>query len=166
MQTLIVRERMVAAGVRCPHCGWLGPEEVEQCPADGTRVERLDDVIEPAVELAISQSAHIVVPRHFDDLERFDGRDRPRSDAGGQRSDISRTARAARCWKDGSGRDGELGRLPRRGETPGELLAERVDRAPGPASSESRSRSVTVPSSSDWWSIVTANGVPISSWRR
>ena len=32
VQTLIVRERMVAAGVRCPHCGWLGPEEVEQCP--------------------------------------------------------------------------------------------------------------------------------------
>ena len=33
-------------------------------------------------------------------------------------------------------------------------------------SSESRSRTVTVPSSSDWWSIVTPNGVPISSWRR
>ena len=32
--------------------------------------------------------------------------------------------------------------------------------------SESRSRSVTVSSSSVWWSIVTANGVPISSWRR
>ncbi len=30
----------------------------------------------------------------------------------------------------------------------------------------SRSRSVTVRSSSDWWSIVTAHGVPISSWRR
>ena len=32
--------------------------------------------------------------------------------------------------------------------------------------SESRSRSVTVSSSSVWWSIVTPNGVPISSWRR
>ena len=32
--------------------------------------------------------------------------------------------------------------------------------------SESRSRSVTVPSSSVWWSTVTAYGVPISSWRR
>ena len=30
----------------------------------------------------------------------------------------------------------------------------------------SRSRSVTVRSSSDWWSTVTAHGVPISSWRR
>ena len=32
--------------------------------------------------------------------------------------------------------------------------------------SVSRSRSVTVPSSNVWWSTVTANGVPISSWRR
>ena len=30
----------------------------------------------------------------------------------------------------------------------------------------SRSRRVTVRSSSDWWSTVTAHGVPISSWRR
>ena len=36
----------------------------------------------------------------------------------------------------------------------------------GSCSSESRSRSVTVSSSSVWWSIVTAYGVPISSWRR
>ena len=33
-------------------------------------------------------------------------------------------------------------------------------------SSESRSRTVTVRSSSDWWSTVTQHGVPISSWRR
>jgi hypothetical protein len=32
--------------------------------------------------------------------------------------------------------------------------------------SVSRSRTVTVRSSSDWWSIVTQYGVPISSWRR
>ena len=32
--------------------------------------------------------------------------------------------------------------------------------------SVSRSRSVTVSSSSVWWSTVTPNGVPISSWRR
>src|SRR4029077_15208889 len=32
--------------------------------------------------------------------------------------------------------------------------------------SESRSRSVTVRSSTLWWSIVRQNGVPISSWRR
>src|SRR5215813_4037536 len=31
---------------------------------------------------------------------------------------------------------------------------------------ESRSRTVTVLSSSDWKSTVTQNGVPISSWRR
>ena len=41
-----------------------------------------------------------------------------------------------------------------------------VDRPRAPASSESRSRTVTVRSSSDWWSIVTQHGVPISSWRR
>ena len=43
-------------------------------------------------------------------------------------------------------------------------------RGPRPATrswvSVSRSRSVTVPSSNVWWSTVTANGVPISSWRR
>ena len=30
----------------------------------------------------------------------------------------------------------------------------------------SRSRMVTVPSSRDWWSMVTQNGVPMASWRR
>ena len=59
----------------------------------------------------------------------------------------------------------QLGRLPRRGQAPGELVAERVDRD-ADLVSESRSRSVTVSSSIVWSSTVTPQGVPISSWRR
>ena len=52
----------------------------------------------------------------------------------------------------------------RRGARRGRPAARRS--ATRSCASESRSRTVTVRSSSDWWSIVTQNGVPISSWRR
>ena len=54
------------------------------------------------------------------------------------------------------------------GRVRGAARARRPARRSGSAtcSSESRSRSVTVSSSIVWWSTVTPQGVPISSWRR
>lgn len=69
VEILLIEEGLAAAGVRCPRCGWLGGEGVARCPADETEVERLDDVLEPAVELAVTQSAAVIRPRHFDDLD-------------------------------------------------------------------------------------------------
>jgi peptide subunit release factor 1 (eRF1) len=73
VETLLLAGGFVAAGVECPRCGWLGAEGVAACPVDGSELERLDDVAERAVELALSQSAEVVVPRHHDDLDSLGG---------------------------------------------------------------------------------------------
>jgi peptide chain release factor subunit 1 len=71
VETLVVDERFEAAGTCCPTCGWLGPAGESTCPADGTELERLDDLTEAAVELTIQQSAELlVVRRRRDELEQ------------------------------------------------------------------------------------------------
>ena len=57
----------------CPQCGSLLPENVSTCPADGAATERYEDIVEEAVELAVAQSADVIVARHFDDLEQMGG---------------------------------------------------------------------------------------------
>ena len=57
-----------APGVLCSSCGFVGPDTIDECPVDGGELERRDDVMESAVELAIGQSAQVIVPRHHDDL--------------------------------------------------------------------------------------------------
>ena len=64
VEALMVDERLSAPGSACPACGWLGPEGVERCPADETPLERLEDVVEPAIELALQQSAEVLPVRH------------------------------------------------------------------------------------------------------
>jgi stalled ribosome rescue protein Dom34 len=46
---------------------------VTSCPADGTATEAYDDIVEEAVELAVSQSADVIITRHHDDLEQMGG---------------------------------------------------------------------------------------------
>lgn len=56
--TLLVSEGFEAPGWRCGSCGWLaavGP----QCPTCSTDMERLDDVIEDAIQEALNQSCSI-----------------------------------------------------------------------------------------------------------
>jgi peptide chain release factor subunit 1 len=63
VETLLVEAGFAAPGVRCPTCGWLGADETAECPADGSATERVDDIVEAAVERALMQAADIRVLR-------------------------------------------------------------------------------------------------------
>jgi peptide subunit release factor 1 (eRF1) len=73
VETLLLEERFQMPGKACPQCGSLFPETVTSCPADGTPTEAYDDIVEEAVELAVSQSADVIIARHHDDLEQMGG---------------------------------------------------------------------------------------------
>ncbi|MEA2389157.1 MAG: peptide chain release factor subunit 1 [Thermoleophilaceae bacterium] len=74
VETLLVVEHLGAPGVHCPTCGWVGVEELSICPIDGGELRREDDVVESAIELAILQSAEVLVARHEpEELERRGG---------------------------------------------------------------------------------------------
>jgi peptide chain release factor subunit 1 len=66
VETLLLTDDYRAAGVLCPQCGWLGPEGPRHCPADGSELVARDDVVEPAIELALQQSAAVLPFRHLD----------------------------------------------------------------------------------------------------
>lgn len=74
VETLLLVEGLSAPGVYCRGCGWVGVDDLRACPADGGELERRDDVIESAIELAILQSADVLVTRHHgEELERRGG---------------------------------------------------------------------------------------------
>jgi peptide subunit release factor 1 (eRF1) len=74
VETLLLAEGYRAAGVRCPRCGWLGPEGPRHCPADGTELVPREDVVEPAIELALQQSAAVLPFRYrSDELHKRSG---------------------------------------------------------------------------------------------
>ena len=74
VETLLLVDGNTVAGVYCPGCGWVGLENLERCPADDTELERRDDVVESAIELAILQSADVLVAHHHrDELEQRGG---------------------------------------------------------------------------------------------
>ena len=50
-------------GVQCLECGWVGTE-ADRCPADGSEVERLDDLTEAMIELSVQQSAELIAVHH------------------------------------------------------------------------------------------------------
>jgi peptide subunit release factor 1 (eRF1) len=68
VEVLLFEQGLRAPGVVCPQCGWTGSQG-STCPADGTPLEEHDDVIEYAVQLAITQSAEVIPTRYFDDLD-------------------------------------------------------------------------------------------------
>ena len=69
VEVLMLEENFDAAGVCCPQCGWLGPQGVTACPADGTETVERDDVTDLAVRRALTQSARVVLVRDDDRLE-------------------------------------------------------------------------------------------------
>ena len=73
VETLLLEERFQMPGRKCPKCGSLFAEQITACPADGADADLYDDVVEEAVELAVSQSADVVITRHHDDLEQMGG---------------------------------------------------------------------------------------------
>lgn len=67
VETLLFDEGFGAPGVVCPRCGWVGTSE-EDCPVDGGTLERREDIVETAIEMALTQSADAVPVRYHDDL--------------------------------------------------------------------------------------------------
>jgi peptide subunit release factor 1 (eRF1) len=63
VEFLLVDAGYALPGVVCPTCGWLGVEGAAACPADGSATERLDDVVEAAVERSLTQAADVHVLR-------------------------------------------------------------------------------------------------------
>jgi peptide chain release factor subunit 1 len=68
VEILMFEQGLDAPGVVCPNCGWVGSEG-SNCPVDETPLEQRDDIIETAVQLAITQSAEVIPIRHHDDLD-------------------------------------------------------------------------------------------------
>jgi peptide subunit release factor 1 (eRF1) len=68
VEILLFEQGLTAPGVVCPHCGWIGAEGAS-CPIDDTPLEQRDDIIETAVQLAITQAAEVIAVRHHDDLD-------------------------------------------------------------------------------------------------
>jgi peptide chain release factor subunit 1 len=77
VETLLVREGAAAPGWSCVTCGWLGAAGRASCPVDGTALDEVDNVVEPAIQAAVQQSAavHVVRPAEGDagDGAPFDG---------------------------------------------------------------------------------------------
>ena len=72
VETLVVDPGLASPGSRCPACGLLGLRLAE-CPADGTEMAQLDNVIEAAVALAYEQSADVVLPAPAAQLDAVEG---------------------------------------------------------------------------------------------
>jgi peptide subunit release factor 1 (eRF1) len=64
VEKLVVNYGFQAQGAVCPQDGTLYRSGTPTCPADGTKTEERDDVIESAIELALAQSAHVRVVRY------------------------------------------------------------------------------------------------------
>ena len=74
MATLLIADGFSATGVVCRQCGWAGTGDGSRCPVDGSELERHADVIERGIELAIGQSAEILVSHHYgEELDRHGG---------------------------------------------------------------------------------------------
>jgi peptide subunit release factor 1 (eRF1) len=68
VEILLVEQGLTAAGVSCPNCGWVGADG-STCPVDGTDLEQHEDIVETAVQLAITQSAEVIAIRYHEDLD-------------------------------------------------------------------------------------------------
>jgi peptide subunit release factor 1 (eRF1) len=73
VETLLIEERFQMPGRVCPQCGSLLPENLTKCPADEASTDPYDDIVEEAVEVAVAQSADVIITRHHDDLEQMGG---------------------------------------------------------------------------------------------
>lgn len=66
--TLLVSEDFEAPGWRCASCAYMGVLG-RGCPVCGAAMERLDDVVEAAIEEAVGQSCSVVICRGNADLD-------------------------------------------------------------------------------------------------
>src|SRR3954451_16222766 len=73
VETLLVRDGAEAPGVKCVTCGWMGPAGVARCPVDDTALDQVENIVEPAIQSALQQSAsvHVVREPYGQDGERL-----------------------------------------------------------------------------------------------
>ena len=67
VETLMIKEGAAVEGSKCVTCGWIGLVGPVSCPVDETRLDHVENVIEPAIQAAIQQSAAVHVVREPDD---------------------------------------------------------------------------------------------------
>ncbi len=72
VEILLVGEHVRASGARCPQCGYLTTGD-GTCPADGTALVTVADLVAAAVERATLQAAETLVVRRHDDLGPLGG---------------------------------------------------------------------------------------------
>ncbi len=70
--TLLYQADLRPSGVLCPRCGWMGAAG-ESCPLDGAPLEPRANILEDAVQSAVSQSAEILPLRDRPELGPFGG---------------------------------------------------------------------------------------------
>jgi peptide subunit release factor 1 (eRF1) len=68
VETLLVSEGFEAPGWRCRSCGYVGVKG-RACPVCSTAMERVDDVVEEAVQDALAQSCRVETCRENADLD-------------------------------------------------------------------------------------------------
>lgn len=72
VEALLIEHGFSAPGSVCASCGYVTARDGGECPADGGELRSRDDIVEPAIELALEQSAEVLVVRHHDDLAEHD----------------------------------------------------------------------------------------------
>jgi len=70
--TLLFQAELRPSGVLCRRCGWMGVAG-ESCPLDGASLEPRKNIVEDAVQSAVSQSAEILRLRDRPELGPFGG---------------------------------------------------------------------------------------------
>lgn len=73
VETLLLADGFSATARQCPQCGWLGPDNVATCPADGSDMEPREDVADLAIARALAQSAGVLVPKASDEIAERGG---------------------------------------------------------------------------------------------
>jgi peptide chain release factor subunit 1 len=68
VEALLIEEGFTAPGAVCASCGFVVARDGGRCPADGGELVERDDIVETAIELALEQSAEVLIVRHHDEL--------------------------------------------------------------------------------------------------
>jgi peptide chain release factor subunit 1 len=68
VEVLLIAAGFSAPGSVCASCGYVTARDGGPCPADGGKLVEREDIVENAIELALDQSAEVLVVRHHGDL--------------------------------------------------------------------------------------------------
>ncbi|HYP48463.1 MAG TPA: Vms1/Ankzf1 family peptidyl-tRNA hydrolase [Thermoleophilaceae bacterium] len=71
VEVLMLDEQFSAQGAVCPSCGLLAASAEGECPLDGSALELVEEITDPAIELAVQQAAEVLFVQH--ERERLEG---------------------------------------------------------------------------------------------